>query len=297
MKPLILLTALFFLIAGCKKDNDPQPPAVTLNTGSEYTPDGAIVAVGGPIKLGITASAQEANITNLVIKKVMPDGSVKVVLDSGMNSTGFFLNKTFYQSVEDEARWTVQIMDKSRLFATAAITIFRDPNSTWGGIFEYPYIMMGFQSNTGYGQFLDPSTGKVWSSDSAALNQTAIDIVTYFFDDDGILSPTFSSPGEEGGGIYAYYPQLHDWTTLRNTKWDISVDANPITVATFDACHNDSILIVSYNDVWGKRKFKYADAGKVIPFLTASGKKGLIKVLTTHYGNDGTIEFSLKIQQ
>lgn len=297
MKPLILLAALLILFTGCKKDEDPQPPSLSLKSGSEYTPDGAIVAVGGPITLGLTASASGDNITNLVIKKVMPDGSVKVMLDSGMNSSGFSLNKTFYQSVEDEARWTVQIMDKNRLFATAALTIFRDPNSSWGGIYDYPYIIMGFQSNTTIGQFLDPTSGKVWGSDSASLNQSAIDILTYFFDDDGTLSPTFSSPGEEGGGIYAYYPQLRDWTTLRSTKWDISVDANPITIATFDACHNDSILIVSYNDVWGKRKFKYADAGKVIPFQTASGKKGLIKVLTTHYGADGTIEFSLKIQQ
>jgi hypothetical protein len=297
MKPFMIIAALLLLLTGCKKDEDPQPPSVTLKTGSEYTPDGAIVAVGGPITLGITASTSGDNITNLVIKKVMPDGSVKVVLDSGMNSTGFSLNKTFYQSVEDEARWTVQIMDKNRLFATAAITIFRDPNSSWGGIFEYPYIIMGFQSNTEYGQFLNPATGKVWATDSATLSQTVIDIVTYYFDDDGTPSPTFSSPGEEGGGIYAYYPQLRDWTTLRSTKWDISVDANPIPVSTFDNCHNDSTLIVSYNDVWGKRKFKYADAGKVIPFLTASGKKGLIKVLTTHYGADGTIEFSLKIQR
>lgn len=100
----MIIAALLLLLTGCKKDEDPQPPSVTLKTGSEYTPDGAIVAVGGPITLGITASASGDNITNLVIKKVMPDGSVKVVLDSGMNSTGFTLNKTFYQSVEDEAR-------------------------------------------------------------------------------------------------------------------------------------------------------------------------------------------------
>jgi hypothetical protein len=227
----------------------------------------------------------------------MPDGSSKVVLDSGMNSTGFTIDKTFYQSIEEEVRWTVQIMDKNRLFATTAITIFKDPNSTWGGINEHPLITMGFQNNTEFGHFLVPSTGTVWFADTAILNQSLIDIVAYFYEDENIPSPTLSSPGELGGGITEWYPEIVQWTTLRYTKYDISVDSDPIPVSSFDACHNDSLLILSYDDVWGKRKFKWADAGKVIPFLTASGKKGLIRVLTADHDPAGKIEFSLKIQQ
>ncbi len=297
ISPVICAIALLLLFTGCKKEENTQPLVVSLKTGSEYTPGGAVVLVGAPITLGITATASGENITNLVIKKAMPGGGVKVVLDSGMNSPGFNLNKTFYQSVEDTARWTIQVMDKNRLFATTAITIYRDPNSVWGGIFEFERLVMGYQNNTTYGQFLVPSTGKVWTSDSATLNQTMIDIVTYYFDDEGTPSPTFSSPGEEGGGIFAYYPQMQQWTSRRSTKWDISIDGNPIPVTTFDACHNDSTLIVSYNDVWGKRKFKYGEAGKVIPFITATGKKGLIKVLSADHDPAGKIEFALKIQQ
>lgn len=294
---LILGAALVLAAPACSKDEDPAPPSVALMTGSGYTPDGAVVAVGAPIKFGITASATNANITNLVVKKIMPDGSTKVMLDSGMNSTGFTIDKIFYQSVEEEAQWTVQIMDKNRLFATSALTIFKDPNSSWGGIYEFPSVTMGYQNNTAYGQFLVPSTGQVWFADSAGLNQSLIDIVTYYYEDENIPSPTLSSPGELGGGITEWYPQLEQWTTLRYTKWDISVDGDPIPVADFDACHNDSLLILSYDDVWGKRKFKWADAGKVIPFMTASGKKGLLKILRADHDPAGIIEFSLKIQQ
>ncbi|MFZ4521255.1 MAG: hypothetical protein ACOYNC_06090 [Bacteroidales bacterium] len=292
-----LALALFSLLASsCKKDENPSPPAISLSTGAEYTASGAIVAVGGKLRFGITASASGANITNFVVKKIMPDGTVKVVLDSGLNSTGFSVNETFYQSVEAEARWTFQVMDKNRQFATTAITVLKDPASTWGGILDYPSITMGFQNSTAHGQFLIPSTGKVYFADSAGMNQGLIDIITYYYVD-GTPSPTFSSPGETGGGITEYYPTVGSWTTKPYTKWDISVDTDPVPVTAFDACHNDSLLILSYDDVWGKRKFKWANPGVVIPFLTTAGKKGLVRILSVENDPAGSVTFAMKIQQ
>jgi hypothetical protein len=294
---LIISSAFLILFTvSCKKDKNPAPPSIQLMTGNDYTHDGAIVAVGGKLRFGITASSTDANITNFVVKKIMPDGSTKVVLDSGLNSTGFSVNETFYQNIEDEARWTFQVMDKNRQFATTAITLYKDSASAWGGILEYPSIVMGFQNSSTHGQFLIPSTGKVYFADSATLFQNLIDIITYYYVD-GDPSPTFSSAGETGGGIADYYPSISQWTTKRYTKWDISVDSDPVPVESFDACHNDSLLIVSYDDVWGKRKFKWADPGDVIPFMTASGKKGLIRVISVVDDPAGATTFAMKIQQ
>jgi len=294
-----LIPGIFMLLAvalSCSKDETTSPPSISLLNGTGYTPAGSVVAVGRSLRFGISASAGSANITNLVVKKMMPDGSVKVVLDSGLNSTGFTVNETFYQGVEDTARWTFQVMDKSRQFATTAVTLYKDPASAWGGIYEYLSIVMGYQNCTTHGQFLVPSTGKVFFADSATMNQTLIDIITYYYVDD-TPSPTFSSAGETGGGITEYYPVIGQWTTKNYTKWDVSVDADPIPVSAFDACHNDSLMIVGYDDVWGKRKFKWADPGDVIPFLTASGKKGMIRVLSADHDPAGIITFSMKIQQ
>jgi hypothetical protein len=295
--PILLCSALtIILVSACKKDENPVPPAISLSSGPGYTPAGSIVAVGGKLRFGISASATDANITNFVVKKIMPDGSTKVVLDSGLNSTGFSVNETFFQGVETEARWTFQVMDKNRQFATTAITLFKDPASAWGGILEYPSIVMGFQNSTSHGQFLVPSTGKVYFADSAQLNQGMVDIITYYYVD-GTPSPTFSSAGETGGGITEYYPTIGQWTTKNYTKWDISVDSNPVQVADFDACHNDSLLIVRYDDVWGKRKFKWANPGVVIPFLTSAGKKGMVRVISVENDPAGMITFAIKIQQ
>jgi hypothetical protein len=293
---LILVIVIPFMFSGCKKDKNPVPPVISLKSGTPYTPDQSIIAIGHPILFGITGSSSDANITNLVVKKIMPDGTTKVVFDTGMNTPSFSINKTFYQSVEDEAKWTFQVMDKNRQFATTNLTIFKDPNSTYGGIFEFPSITMGYQGSTEFGQFMNPSTGQVFFADSAALRQSEIQVVTYYFVDTD-PSPTFSSPGELGGGITTYYPSVSAWTTQNYTKWDISVDTDPIDPVAYENCHNDSLLILSYDDVWGKRKFKWSDPGDIIPFLTASGKKGLIKVITADYDAAGKITFSMKIQQ
>jgi hypothetical protein len=294
---VLLLIAGSILYSGCKKESDPVVPVISLNTGGDYTPDGAVVMTGGALRFGITARPGDANITNLVIKKVMPAGSVKVMLDSGMNSTGFSVNEVFYQSIEDTANWVFQVMDKNRLISTASVKIYKDPNSQWGGICEYPLIVMGYQENTEYGQFLCCATGRVFKGDSAGLVSDSIDIATCYFVDDNLPSPTFTSPGEYGGGILEYYPFVSSWTVKNYTKWDISVDSDPVPASAYENCHNDSLLILSYDDVWGKRKFKWATSGDIIPFLTVRGKKGLIKVITAGETSAGTISFSMKVQQ
>lgn len=295
---IILIFIMTGMTTSCKKSENSNPPSISLLSGNEYTPNGSVVKVGGKLTFGVTASGMDANITNFVIKKIMPDGSVKVVFDSGLNSTGFSVKQTFYQNVEEEAQWTFQVMDKNRQFATTSLTIYKDPNSAWGGILEFPLITMGYQNNITYGHYLSTSDGKVWFADSAVTRQPVIDLVTYFYIDDDLLNaPTLSSPGELGGGITMYYPEIGQWTTKNYTKYDISVDNEPIPATVFDACHNDSLLIVSYDEVWGKRKFKYAYPGVVVPFITAGGKKGLVKVITADNDPAGIISFSMKIQQ
>lgn len=301
MKSKILLVLIFtsFVISGihCSKDSNPEPPVVTLKTGEPYTSDNSVVAVGRPVTFGIVSSGKDANLTNIVVKKIMPDNTVKVVFDSGMNTSSIDIKKVFYQSIEEEAQWTIQVMDKNRQFATAMINVFKDPNSAWGGIFEYPLITMGYQANTETGQFLNPGTGKIWQADSAGLVQQDIQIITYYYLDEGTPSPTFSSAGEQGGAIMEYYPVISDWEIKNQTKWDISVDSDPVNPVAYENCHNDSLITLSYDDVWGKRKFKWAGPGDIIPFMTAGGKKGLIRVISADQDPAGKISFSLKIQQ
>lgn len=302
--PVVILIAGLMIPAlfSCKDDQPHNPPVINMISDSGTVSDGDTVAVGYAIRFRIKAIATDGNITNLTIKKVS-DGKTKTVLDSGMNSTGFEKTFTFFQGMEPEAEWVVTVQDRNREQASFSFTIYKDPLSQFGGIREWSAIRLGYQGNNTLGHFFLPDPEKIYTGDSAAMFQDKVDFLVYFNfrDDNGIMkpSPTFSSPGEEPsctGELYTeYYPFLCNWTTRNYTKYDIRA-VNGITAEMYDGAHNDSLLIVSYDDVWGKKKYKWAMPGTYIPFQTAAGKKGIIRVIEADTTETGSILFSIKMQ-
>lgn len=304
MKLIIRIFVLFFipvlLLLSCKKDEQDLPPSISFKSGDQYTDDGAVVQVGGKLLFGIQARANGANITNFTVKKHLLDGEVITVMDTGMNTATVNLDKVFYQNVEDTARWVFTVMDRNRMSADVSMMIYKDPNSTFGGIYHHEDLIMGYQENNDYGHFLDPATGKIYFEDSAGMFQDKMDILVYYIVDEDLPSPVFSSPGEMdhySAEAKEFYPFIENWTDRKYTLWDISVDDDPVPEEAFNNCHNDSLLIVSYDEAWGKKKFKWSDVGDVIPFITQAGKKGLIKVNAADQAENGMIRFDIKIQQ
>ncbi|PLX08873.1 MAG: hypothetical protein C0594_05945 [Marinilabiliales bacterium] len=296
---ILIISVLLILLNACEKTEESTVPEIWFKTGEVYAQNDDTVEVGYPLNFGVQARSTESMITNFVIKKVFADGSYKVAMDTGLYAMTLNIDKTFYQGVEDVVEWTFSVMCKNRLSAHAHMKINKDPNSQFGGVVFYPSITMGYQQNIEFGQFLDLNEGKVYFEDSAEINQSAIELLSYYIEEDDLPSPVFSSAGEydnystEASG---FYPSIQNWSTRNYTLWDISVDNDPVSVNDFDNCHNDSLLIVSYHDVWGKKKFKWATEGRVIPFQRANGKKGLLKVIRADETETGSIEFAIKMQ-
>lgn len=297
---LLLFCTVFF--PNCKPDPEQKPPTISLIFDNGFTSNGDTLEIGKPLRFKVKVEGIDANITNFTIKKLY-SGTTKTVLDSGLNSSGFTTSLTFYQGVEDRVEWQFSVMDRDRYEAKTSIVLYKDPNSQFGGIYEYENIRLGYQTNSTYGHFFLPSMNQVFFEDTASMNQSAVDVLVYFnySEDNGILlpSPTFSSPGEDAncvGLLYdEYYPFICAWSTKNYTKWDIRAD-NGVTEQLYSNAHNDSLLIVSYDDVWGKKKYKWAVAGTIIPFQTAAGKKGIVKVNDADTIDGGSINFSMKIQ-
>ena len=293
----------FFLIAlsfnNCTKEEQKLPPAISFKIGDQFTKNNAVVMVGHELRFGIQARGTSANITNFTIKKVLAYGTVITAMDTGLNSISLDVDEIYYQNVEEKVTWQFTVMDRNRMSSQINLVVYKDSNSKFGGIYYYPSIKIGYQNNTLFNHFFNPTTGLTYSNDSATAHQDQVDMLCYYIDD-GTPSPVFSSPGEmDNGSIEAetFYPLIKNWTKRKYTLWDISVDDTPISGSTFDNAHNDSLLIVAYHDVWGKKKFKWATSSKVIPFLTKGGKKGLVKVINAETSESGTIEFAIKIQQ
>jgi len=298
---ITIVLILIILFAACKKDNEnPKPPQISFKVGDTYTKDNAVVSIGHKLLFGVTAAAGDEVITNFTIKKILENGESVNMMDTGVYTSTLDLTKIFYQNVEDKATWIFSVMDRNRLSSEIKMVVYKDPNSAFGGIHYYPSIKMGYQNNSQYGHFLDLSTGKVWFEDSASLFYNQIDVLCYYIISESLPSPVLSSAGEMDNystDAQTFYPSIVGWPSRNYTKWDISVDTNPLSVSDFNNAHNDSLLIVSYHDVWGKKKFRWATAGRIIPFLTSGGKYGLIRVIHADFFDNGIMEIAVKVQQ
>lgn len=294
---LIIVTCIF--LYSCKKKEEQVPPTISFKIGDNYTKNNAVVAVGRRLYFGIQARGTSDFITNFTIKKVLEDGKIITVKDSGVYTKYLDFERIYYQNVEPTVKWAFAVMDRSRKTSEISLIVLKDPNSAYGGIFYFPSLKLGYQNNTAYGHFLDPTNGKVYFEDSATINKDKIDILTYYISATPPC-PVLSSPGEmDNSSVEAktYYPCIMNWQPRKYTLWDIGVDNVPITTADFDSAQNDSLLIVSYHDIDGKKKFRWASTNRIIPFITSGGKKGLIKVINAETVDNGSIEIALKIQQ
>ncbi len=295
----VMTFAVLIPLFSCNKEDAKTPPAINFKQGSRFTIDGEKVKIGNELIFGIQASGIDANITNFTIKKLLTDGTTVTIMDTSLNAASLDIEKVFYQSIEEEVEWVFVVMDKNRLSADLSLTVYKDPDSQFGGIYYYPSVTLGYQQNTEYGHFLNPFTGQVCFQDSATLLQSEMHILVYYIESEDLPSPVFSSPGEMDNfseEAMTFYPYIVGWQTRKFTKWDISVDDIPISAQAFEEADNDSLLIVSYNEVWGKKKFRWATTGRIIPFKTSTGKFGLLKVINAEYSENGKIEFAVKIQ-
>lgn len=296
----------FFIINGCKKKETDKPPTISFKTGATYTQNGAVVMVGRRLFFGIHAEGISEVITNFTVKKVLDNGTVVTMMDTGMYASTLDRNLIFYQNVEDKATWQFTVMDRNHMSAQISMVVNKDPNSTFGGIYYYPSIKMGYQNNTTYGHFMNPTTGTVYMADSATAHPNLMDILIYYIDDansNNLPSPVLSSPGEmdqSSTEAETFYPYIANWTPRNYTLWDISFDNGnnvPLTSSDFYSAQNDSLLIVSYHSVWGKKKFRWGTAGKIVPFQTTAGKFGLVNIVRADSSDTGIMELAIKIQQ
>ena len=157
-----------------------------------------------------------------------------------------------------------------------------------GNISRFTAVLMGAQSST-TGSFLDANTGTVYVQATANTNQSLIDVV-YYYGNTNLA--TLCAPNDETvGGGGTNFSLCEGWTTKNATTFGPS----SVTSAEFDAMTDDSVL----SEISGLSATKSTslDVSNVIAFMTADGKKGLIKVSALEAVNTGTITINVIIQE
>lgn len=300
MRPWIWGIALFLVaaLAGCGSGEEPHTaPLILLKTGSGFTLDGDQLPPGSVMRFGLTLSGGGGAITNLVVKR-NSDGAVVTEADLGMYRSygGLDTTLTYFKGSGEREEWSFFVMNSYRDTASVSLTVMKGEGSAWGEIEYFPSIKIGMQSNSSLPHFVDLHTGAAWDAYTVAGHEAEADLAAFWYLTSGVSSPTLTSPGYSSAPTY--YPLFSTWSVRNATMYDYNTSDNDlISQEQFDLASNDSLLVNGYKPASVSGQSKFAFTGKVVPFRTADGKYGLIKVIHADETATGEMEIALKIQK
>jgi hypothetical protein len=291
----VLLTSLLF--ACTQEDTSYEGPFIILKTGDQYTDDGTRVPVGGQLRFGLSAAGGGAVITNLRVRRIIGSGTI-TELDKGMyiSTGGLDTDLVYTKGDADQETWSFFIQNDNRDTASVFLTIYKGDGSAYGEILFFPSITLGYHTNSGYPHYLDLDSGYTYSLENVNGLEAKVDLAAFFYYTSGKASPTLTCPAYPSA--LTYYPEFQNWPIKNSTLYDYKTSDNDlVSIAQFDAAESDSLLVAGYKpqNVSGLCKFCYAD--KVIPFKTAGGKYGMVKVIRADELEGGSMEIAVKIQK
>jgi len=243
------------------------------------------------------SSGGGAAITNLVVRRIS-DGTVVTEADRGMYISfgGLDTVLTYTRGYGQVERWIFTVMNSNRDTASASMTVLRGAGSAWGEITYHPAIRIGLQEHGSLPHFVDLHSGTAYDAAGVAGHEAEVDMAAFWYLTSGTSSPTLTCPAYSSA--LAYYPLFGSWSVKNQTLYDyFTSDNNLITPAQFELATSDSLLVNAYRpgSVSGQSKFAYT--GKVVPFRTADGRYGLIRVIRADETPPGEMEIAVKIQK
>ncbi len=294
---LLLLLLIVFFHSCTKESADRSTPFLIFIPGSGYTPDGAVVPLGGTLRFGISASGGGGIITDFRVRRISASGTV-TMLDKGMwrELGGFDTTLVYNKNSDPEERWEFFIMTDTRDTAMISLKVLKGSGNAYGNIHYYPSITIGYPANNAYPHFVDLSNGLAYTSSNVGGKESTIDLASFFYYTGGKPSPTLTCPSYTS--VVGYYPEISGWPVRNSTTYDYNaVDNNRISVEQFLAAGNDSLLINAYNATQVSGLCKYCYTGKVVPFKTSKSKLGLIYVIRADETEGGSMEIAVKVQE
>ncbi|MGD9977873.1 MAG: hypothetical protein AB7S54_08055 [Bacteroidales bacterium] len=301
MRYFFIIPVILLLFTRCSNDekND-YPPIVLLKNSETYTVNGADIPVGGKLFFGITATTGSAPLTNLRVTRII-NGQRTREVDCGFYIKAGGLDTSFYfaKSSAAEELWEFFVMNANRDSASTTRRILLGEGSAYGPINHYASLKIGMQNSSQYPNYVDLHTGALFSKTDVAGHEDQIDLVGFVYLTSGVMSPTLCCPAYTGSSsVTTHYPEILAWTVRNATSYDYySSDYNLVHPDDFDSAQNDSLLVASYKPEKTSGLCKYCYTNRIIPFKTANGKYGLVKVIHADTVPDGYMDIEIKVQQ
>jgi hypothetical protein len=282
---LFLVTLLALVFGSCEKNLG--PPSISFVEGGGFLSHDTTLMVGDTINVGVVIEWNGANRLTTLDVSVSDDLLSSYVIDEERGEYSFKLMK----SASEEEVWEFAVYDSKGNTAKVDITLFKDPNSIYGGVERYSGIKLGAQVNPTIPGFLSLKGPTLYDVNSAFLQQSEIDLVLYFDETDGCV---LASPGANiPQGIFGGNNPVDTWETKITTLYMKS----DYTAQEFENFFHDGFLVQKFDPLEAKRKAKNLAAGDVYLFKTQTGRIGGFSVVTVEESPDGGIEFNLLLQE
>jgi hypothetical protein len=286
----MMLISSLILISSCKKDEDPTPPTISFKSGTGFVSADATLAFDDSIVFGINAKSNGSD--KLVKFQILANGNT--LLDSTISTLEFNIEVHSTKTILDKEVWKFVVTDLAGNSVTDSITL----TAVFGEVNTFSSIILGAQSKKNGKGFLSFSNSAVttYTMDEAFNHQADIDMFLFYENDtvnNHINLMTMAAPGSNITGIFAgtTAPEFYDTKNVTYfTKTELST-------AEFDAVTGDKTVLASFDPDNKFKKAKLLAVGDVYAFKLQSGKYGLLKVTAVDGEDDGTVEFTVKIQK
>lgn len=303
MKNVKLLLGLIAIVSlgmfmGCEDTAEGDlSPDISLKAGADYYVSGTTVAPGSLIKFGVTVTANAESgkkIQNVRVTRTF-NNSPTVVVDTSLNEDTFVQDWILTARNEaGEENIKIEAFDKDNESAEISFNIVTDAGLTKSLISHD--ITLGAQ-NSATGSFCASFEGEVYTiTELKDGNEYAnVDIVYYYGATN--KSALFSPKSIADNSItWSGSVPTENWGTPNETLFNkvSAADYNDATYTSVETLGMSGDLHIANG---GRSPVDGLKSGDAYAFKTADGKYGVLSVTSVSGENDGTISFTVKIQE
>ena len=289
---ITFIVTVSLLFTSCKKATPSDPkPVMTFRTATGFTSSDATLPVGGQFKVDIITSASAATgakLTNLKIVRIFNNKS-ETVVDSSFFVPYFNAEITSYtRSVVGQEKWTYTLTSADNEVNEKSITI--TTQFIFEPINEYSSIIIGAQKNSN-GNAFSSKNGTIYSMADAKSNSAKID---WLYLNDSTNLATIAAPIDPAVAL------IYNDSTSGVGTWSVknSTTFKKVTdPVNWPSITNDSVIISETYSGINFSKIAALAKYDILSFVTASGKRGLIRIDDISGTVAGQITISVKVQK
>ena len=271
-----------------KKEENTNPPTITLLAEDGYVTTNTAVAAATSIKFMVSCKSNGTH----VLTNIIASSNGNRFVDEGINTHELNKEVVLTKNTDELEVIEFTIRDINGHEASLTLNVELDEN---GGDTEpiwYQNITLNAQSTDDTNGFFSLADGTIFSLQDAFNNQSNIHML-YYFDTVDSDSNTISSPGANiDESIFPGEFSLVNWTTRNTTRF------LPVSMSQeeFEAINSTVFLVESYTAT-GNRKAKNLEPGLTFSFKDESRNKfGMFRVNSLTGEETGEINISIVVQ-